>query len=307
MSKIEKALAKAGGRVVRLGSVAKIATGKQLIATGERTSDNREIDLASASRMLARMEERAPLDAAALAERKIISVETADPDVIVAFRELRTKIVQVARGNCTIMVAPISKNADGGFVAANLAVSFSFDDTKSALLIDCSIGAPLFNHLSAPGALGITDYLKGDGVSVEQIIQSVGIRRLRLISAGRHHDKLAEYFTLAKMRGLVGELRERYPDRYLVFGAPPIGESADARILLDLVDYAVLVVPYGRLTEAEIADATKGIDKAKLLGAVFSGVPALPRDKRRLSGWLPGLFGARSKRRQRQRTKTGAD
>lgn len=305
MSKIEKALAKAGGRVIRFGSAAGAAAGKQLVATGERGSPNRELDLASATRMLARMHERAPLDVVAIAERNIISVETADADVIVAFRELRTKIVQAARGNCTIMVAPVSKNADGGFVAANLAVSFALDDTKSALLIDCGLGTPLFDHLSAPEALGITDYLKGEGLSVEQIIQSVGIRRLRLISAGRRHDKLAEYFTLAKMRGLIGELRERYPDRYLVLGTPSIGESADARILLDLADYAVLVVPYGRLTEAEIAEATKGIDKGKLLGVVFSGVPTVPRDKRRPSGWLRGLFGMRPKRHRERPKKAG--
>lgn len=305
MSKIEKALAKAGGRVVSLGSAGARA-GKELVATGERISANAPRDLALATRMLARMGEQSLLDVTAIAKRRIISVDTADPEAVVAFRELRTKILQCARGNCTIMVAPVANNGDGGFVAANLAVSFAMDDTKTALLVDCNLGAPLFNQLSTPERHGLADYLKDDAVQVEQIIQPVGIRRLRLIAAGRRHDKLAEYFTLAKMRRLIGELRERYPDRYVVLAAPPIGESADARILSELADYALLVVPYGGLTEAEIAEATKGIEKAKLLGVVFSDVPTLPREKRSLSGWIRGLLDMRSKRNRGKSTKMGS-
>lgn len=290
MSKIETALAKARGQVVRLGSVERATPGKGMVPM-DRSSADREAELVSAAKGLARMEEPWLLDAEALAAKRIINVETAAPDVVMVFRELRTKILQVAQKNCAILVAAISKDGDAGFVAANLAVSFSLDDTKTALLLDCSLGAPLFDYLTSADAYGVTDYLRSDARSVEQIIQAVGIPRLRLIPAGRSHDGLAEYFTLAKMRKLLSELRERYPDRYLVLGAPPLTESADASILLDLADYAVLVVPYGRVTEAEIADAAKTIGERKLLGVVFSGVPALPQGKLGLSGWLRGLLG----------------
>lgn len=294
MSKIETALSKARGRVVRLVSVENALPGKDLVPLDQRSIANREAERAAAAKALARMEERWLLDPAALADRRIISVGAAETDVVMIFRELRTKILQTAQTNCTIMVTPITKGGDGGFVAANLAVSFALDDSKTALLLDCSLGAPLFKHLTASADVpGITDYLKSENVGLEQIIHPVGVRRLRVIPTGRRHDRVADYFTSGKMRHLLSELRQRYPDRYVVLGAPPITESADANILMELADYVVLVVPYAMVTEAEIADAAKLIGDKKLLGVVFSGLPTLPRERYTFSGWVAGLLGFR--------------
>jgi Mrp family chromosome partitioning ATPase len=88
------------------------------------------------------------------------------------------------------------------------------------------------------------------------------------------------------MRHLLSELRQRYVDRFIILDAPPITDSADARILAELADYAVLVVPYGAATEAQITAAAKLIGEKKLLGVVFSDMPRMPTEGLGSPWWL---------------------
>lgn len=296
MSKIENALAKARGQIIPLKPQRGAGPGQDMVALKQRPPNAR--DMAVAATALARMEEPWLLDEAALEAKRIIHPDTADPEVVMVFRDLRTKILQRVQENCTIMVSSVGKGADTAFVATNLAVAFALDDSKTSLLVDCSFSAPMFEHLvSSHEACGITDYLKNESVALEQIIHPIGVRRMRVIPTGRSYDQLAEYFTLHRMRQLLNELRERYPDRYIVLGAPPIADSAGANVLADLADYAILFVPYGAATESDVREAAGRIDANKLVGVVFTDFPELPMERRRLSGWLLGFLPFRRRRR----------
>ena len=102
---------------------------------------------------------------------------------------------------------------------------------------------------------------------------STGVPRLRLIPAGERREASGEYFTSYRMRGLVDLLRGRYPDRYLVLDAPPIGASPDARILSELADTAVIVAGYGVDTVTAIKESVAVLEPGRLAGVVFNGVP----------------------------------
>ena len=52
--------------------------------------------------------------------------------------------------------------------------------------------------------------------------------------------------------------------------APPIGSTADARILSDLCDYVVVIVPYGMATKEQIRTAIDSIAPDKLIGLIFN-------------------------------------
>jgi protein-tyrosine kinase len=227
-----------------------------------------------------------------LAEQRIIYLGMADTQAAMAFSDMRTKILQIARENCNIVVTSVAKGRDSALIATNLAVSFSLDESKTAMLLDCDLVARSVDQvIPTTSDYGMADYLRNDGVQLEQIICPTGLRRFRVIPAGKSHDHVAEYFTLAKMRELLNELRARYLDRYIVLNAPPIVESADARVLVELADYVVLVVPYGSVTGQQITDAAKLIGGKKLLGAVFSDMPCLPTGHRGVLGWLARVVG----------------
>ena len=291
MSKIETALTKARGRVVRLQQVGEAkAPGTDIVPVREPV--NRQMQRAAAAGALKRMQEPWLLDPLALAEQRIIHLEMAGTAAAMAFRDLRTKIVQAAQENCSIVVTSCAKGHDSSLLATNLAVSFALDDSKTSMLLDCNLVARSIEQIVRPtGEFGLADYLRSDEVRLDQIIHPVGLRRFRVIPAGNSYDQMAEYFTLAKMRDLLSELRARYPDRYLVLNAAPILESADTRVLVELADYAVLVVPYGSVTETQIANAAQMIGSKKLLGVMFSDIPWLPSGHRGLLGWLARLVG----------------
>src|SRR5262245_47904833 len=95
------------------------------------------------SRSLARISEPQPLSTAKLEERRIIHRNESVRTQANAFRELRTCLLALGGAkNFVTLVVPVSDGCGGSFVARNLAAAFAFDDTKSALLIDCDVRQP---------------------------------------------------------------------------------------------------------------------------------------------------------------------
>jgi Mrp family chromosome partitioning ATPase len=88
----------------------------------------------------------------------------------------------------------------------------------------------------------------------------------------------------------MSSLLARYDDRYIFMDAAPITESADTRILVELCDFVLLVVPYGRVTKNRIQEAADAIGKDKLLGIVFNDVPRMPKIK--LPAFINKILGA---------------
>jgi Mrp family chromosome partitioning ATPase len=296
MSKIQDALTKArerGNLVVHpraLNRQAESAAAPGLPSPSEHARRTGEI---------ARMGESRKLNRDELAEKRLIHAEMNVDDVVRAFKELRTKILQTAMGrNCAIVVSSVGGSGGATFVARNLAVAFALDETKTALLVECNLAAPDTEGL-VPQRIppGLTDYLDSDTVSLDQVIHAAGVPRLRVLPAGTKRGIGKDYFTSPRMASLLRELKQRYADRYIIIDAPPLLRSSDTKVLLDACDYALFVVGYGRATTDEIAQATKTVSPQKLLGVVFNDevrLADLPWKEAfvRMLRWLTGRFGA---------------
>ena len=207
-----------------------------------------------------------------MAERKIVHPGMPQKDVLNTFRELRTQLLKLAENrNIVIMVTSVVANAGTSFVATNLASVFALDKTKTAMLIDCNLYDPRLNFLlDVEPDYGLTDYLAEEKLDVNDIIYATGIPRLRVVPVGTHTEAGAEYFASHRMRSFIDGLKARYPDRFLIIDAPPIGVWAEARILADLSDYVVLVVPYGKVNEAQVTAAIDALGEEKLAGILFN-------------------------------------
>ncbi len=236
-------------------------------------AQSRELVGLSAAEEIAHMREierRPPVE---LMRRRIIHPEMQDARVNDAFRHLRTALLQKTAGK-NFVLAVTSAAADGGasFVSLNLAASFAFDDSKTALLVDGNLRQPHFTDLllDPEHDAGLTDYLSGAEREAENIIHPIGIPRLRLIPVGTQHRNSMEYFTTLQLERLLAELRHRYRERFVIIDTPPIMEAADARILAQLCDYALLVVPYGRVTGAQLSAAADTVGQEKLIGCVMN-------------------------------------
>jgi len=283
MSQIEKALQRARGagslRGKPAGTGTALAPVDKETARSSPTHNLHDEVMAAANKQLARMGDSWFLSEVERADKRIISAEMKDERVANAFRDLRTKILERSGNrNCSILVCGVTEHCGASFIGLNLAVAFSFDESRSALLVDGNVANPAYDNLlkNSPDAYGITDYFDRDDVKIEQVIHSIGIRKLRLIPAGMIRKGTAEYFTSRKVRGLLKGVQQRYPDRYIIINTPPVTSSADTRILAEMADVVLLVVAYGRTTEQQIINAAKAIKPDKLLGIVFNDDPQLP-------------------------------
>ena len=206
-----------------------------------------------------------------LDEKKIIHPQMRDKKILNVFREIRTKLIQkVGSKNFTLLVTSICGEGGATFVSTNLAASFALDHGKTALIVDCNLYSPSSDDLVEGADLGFSDFLQDPSISLEEVIYATGIPRLRLVPAGSATDIGPEYYTSYRMKQFVEELSGRYADRYVILDAPPIGSTADARILSDLVDFVVLVVPYGMVTSEQVKTAVESVADEKLVGVIFN-------------------------------------
>lgn len=228
---------------------------------------------ALAREMIKRMREPEPMSAAECEARGLIRRDMRERRHADAFRDLRTQLATRLDGrNGAILVAPVSAGAGASHVAMNLAAAFAFDESHTALLIDCNLRDPVLHARLGVDASagGLTDFLDGDALSIETLIRPTGVPRLRLVPAGTAREASSEYLSSYRLRGLIEHLRARYPDRYLVLDAPAIRSSPDARILSQLADAAVVVAGYASDTPAAIRSAVMTLEPSKVAGVVFN-------------------------------------
>ena len=219
------------------------------------------------------------LDNKELSELRIIYSDMADNKIANTFRDLRTKLIHKSQGkNFITMVTSCVDGNDSAMTSLNISTAFSFDESKTSLLIDCNLNNPkLDSLLGMETDKGLTDYLENESIKVDTIMHKTGIKRLKIIPAGMSRETATEYFTSLRMRQLMGDLLSRYSDRYIFLDTAPITESADTRILVDLCDYVILVVPYSLATRNKVQAAVEGIGQEKLLGVVFTEIPKPPK------------------------------
>lgn len=230
----------------------------------------------SASQSIARMVEDSALVPGQLELRRLIHREGSVRKQSDAFREIRTRLLELAGGqNFVTLLVSVSPRSGSSFVARNLATAFAFDETKTSLLIDCNLRYPDQHKALGvdPVNGGLIDFLESPSRGAKSIVYHTGIPRVRLIPAGKTREYGGEYFSSFRMRAVVDSLRCRYPDRYIFLDGPAIKGSPDARILSELADYVVVVAGYGRDTPKAISQAVANFDPDKLAGVVFNHAP----------------------------------
>lgn len=230
-------------------------------------------ELVSSKNQIRQMSDGRRLSDEELAHKRLIHPGMKDTKLLNIYRNLRIKLLAAARGrNFVTLITSVVPRGGSSLVSANVAASFAFDEGKTAMLVEGNVHSPSLGELFdlSDDTQGLMDYLELDDLPVDRVMHETGIPRLRFIPSGRARENSAEYFTSEKMKATIDELVSRYPDRYSIVDAPSIQESADARVLLDLCDQVVLVVPYGACTEQEIKNAAETIGSEKLVGVVLN-------------------------------------
>lgn len=209
----------------------------------------------------------AQLESRALIQRDALSRPEVD-----AFRELRTKLLAMTDGNAITLVVPVSAGSGGSFVSRNLAAALAFEESRTALLIDCDLRNPS-QHTTLqvdPDQGGLVDYLDGPDAQLASLIYDTGMPGLQLLPVGNAPEAGGEYFSSFRMRLLLDTLRSHNPECHIFLDGPPVRGTPDARILAELADVVILVAGYGRDTPSAIAQAAANFAPEKFAGVVFN-------------------------------------
>lgn len=241
---------------------------------------NESVSLADKDRAdLANMEEGKLFSDRQLDLLGIVHPRTKNRLMVESMRQLRTKLYRLnPDGNFSVLVSSVVPEGGGSFVSLNLAATIAFDKAKTSMLIEANLHSPILHKLmkliGREDARGLLDYLERPELGVEHIVNPSGIPRMRTVPIGNHDEISAEHFTSARYKQLMLDIKERYDNRYVIVDGPAMTTSADARILSEICDYTVLVIPYGGVTPGTLDSVIDEIDERKLAGIVINNQPA---------------------------------
>ena len=207
-----------------------------------------------------------------LSALKIIYPGMQQREVLNIFRDLRTKLLEKAGGkNFVLLVSSLCSGGGSSFVAMNMAASFALDEQKTAIYLDCNFEHSFANELLKENKdLGLMEFLNNPQLELKDIIYSAGIPRVRVIPPGVGGEVSVEKLASPRMMQLVDSLRKRYADRFIVIDVPPVGDSSLARMLSRVVDMAVLVVPFGKVSTSQVLSGIDAVGEEKFAGLVFN-------------------------------------
>ena len=275
----EQSGGKAQRRSAKVGrQMVKVARAEQGGSTQLRAADS-SVGLADRARAeLARMNDEKLFSDAQLDKLGIVHPRTSNRALVDSLRQLRTKLYSLRPdGNFSVLVSSVVPEGGGSFVALNLAATIAFDKSKSSVLVDANLHDPFVHHLlrmiGRDQAHGLLEYLEHPEMGVEHIVSPSGIPRMRAIPIGQHAEISAEHFTSARYRQLMVDIQDRYDNRFVIVDGPSMSSSADARILSDICDFTVLVVPYGGVTTGTLDAVIDEIDESRLAGIVLNNQP----------------------------------
>ena len=156
------------------------------------------------------------------------------------------------------------------FIAINLAVCIAFELEHTVLLVDADLKKPrVHRYLHCENKKGLSDYLLGDA-QIPDLLINPGIPKMTVLPAGRRLAHTSEILAGPKMENLIKEMKQRYPERFIVFDTSPLLTSADARVMSNLVDGVLLVVQAEKTSQKDLRHAMEVMGGKPVLGTVLN-------------------------------------
>lgn len=219
------------------------------------------------------------IDLKSLSDRNFVSMATERRLIYEEYRVIKRKLINNAFGGLSstlkhpnLILVTSSRPGEGKtFTSVNLALSIALEQDKTVLLVDADVLRPNVSRtLEISTPLGLTDYLSSNDVNASDIIYSTNVERLKLITAGKPHHLSTELLASDKMVELVNEFASRYPDRIVIFDAPPLLGVNETAVLAGMCGQAVVVLEENKTKLNELDRALSLLPKELAVGFVIN-------------------------------------
>jgi Mrp family chromosome partitioning ATPase len=277
MDRIRKALDLA--RLERANPTADAGGGEEPVAARPREIDgNRAVDAPLAAIVYTRTRVFTP-SATVLEANRVMSPGTTDPGAA-AFRMLRTQVLQRMDANNWRSLAIFSPGDRDGktTTAINLAVSLASSRRHTVLLADFDFKHPkVASRLGLSPQSGADDVLAGSASVEESLYHPDGFDRLIIFPARNPLMNSSEILAGPRSREIVNQLRNRYPERIIIFDLPPVLHADDALAFAPLVECGLVVVAEGRTRRDDLTRTVELLRNTPLVGTVLNRAADAPR------------------------------
>jgi|APTNR8051073442_1049403.scaffolds.fasta_scaffold05273_3 capsular exopolysaccharide synthesis family protein len=216
-------------------------------------------------------------DRTTLKERRVVAGITPSSghnpmELADAFRILRTRVYQQmsATGGTTLAVTSPNMSEGKTVVAANLAISLTQFSQHTVLLVDVDLRRPAMHKIfEIEPRPGLGDYLL-KGTPLSDCLVSPDIDGLVVLPSGGSLARSSETLSSDRMTALAAEMKNRYPDRLVVYDLPPLLPTDDAIVFLGNADASLLVIEEGRTRRGDIERAIELLANHNMIGTVLN-------------------------------------
>jgi capsular exopolysaccharide synthesis family protein len=214
--------------------------------------------------------------------RRLIKTSQSDiplpPSAVEAYGSLRTRVMKLqgSKGIRSLMLTSSVPSEGKTLTSLNLAVSCSKLHNLRILLVDGDLRSRgLSRLLKIPEGPGLSDFLGGK-VSADKAVLPTEQENLFVLGAGLLNGQPSELFAGHLWPEFVAWASQSYG--IVIVDAPPIYSLSDAELISAGCD-GVLMVVRALSTARDMAQkCVSRIDKRKLLGIVFNGLPTTPEN-----------------------------
>ncbi|ACS80479.1 polysaccharide biosynthesis tyrosine autokinase [Maridesulfovibrio salexigens] len=211
------------------------------------------------------------LDEMELAKNRILTKHSSSSFTDI-YNLLRTQIFhRTKRKKHNVLMVTSAMPGEGKTITSiNLAISIAREVDQFALLVDTDMRNPsIHKYLGIEVEKGLTDHLLHD-IPVPDLLIKPGINKLSFLPAGEPIKGSTEILGSPKLQDLITEMKDRYPDRYVVFDCPDLLHAPDALVFSSYVDGIVFVVEAGKTSREYVQKALNLLEGRNIVGIVLN-------------------------------------
>lgn len=260
-------------------ATAGLATHAERAAAPTRTSD--EPTRAGAQALPGKRSRQVQIDLARLEAMGYITPESPRSQLSSEFRVIKRPILTNVRDKSStaveranlLMVTSALPGEGKTFVAINLAMTMAMELDTTVLLVDADVARPsVLPRLGLPETRGLLDALIDPSIDLADVILRTNVPNLSLLPAGAQQERATEFIASDNMARLVGQLASRYTDRIVVFDAPPILPSTEARVLGHHMGQVIVVVEAERTLQSSVQQTLAALERCQVVLPVLNKV-----------------------------------
>jgi protein-tyrosine kinase len=224
------------------------------------------------------------------------------------FRFLRSQIVSPQEGgpHRTILITSPLQGEGKTFTASNLAVTIALGMDEHVLLVDADLRSPAMHTLfgfDLPQK-GLSNHLEHNE-PLEKLLLKTSINKLTLLPAGTETENPAELLSSRRMHALISQVRDRYPDRFVIFDSSPVNLAPETMTIANEVDAIFLLLLRGKTPRQVVRATMERFKNEKMLGLIFNEDLKIARSKQYSYGYGYGYGNSYGKESRGQDNSRG--